>query len=102
MRVRPCASCWPPPGIRDRKGDPITGLEALRSWANGMVFHAGTRREGDAVVTDGGRVLGVTALGATIRAAIDEAYGAIGHLAWAGMQYRHDIGHRALARGGES
>ena len=84
-----------------RKGDPIAGLDTLRSWTNGMVFHAGTRREGDAVVTDGGRVLGVTALGATIRAAIDEAYGAIGHLAWPGMHYRHDIGHRALARGGD-
>jgi len=84
-----------------RKGDAIAGLEALRSWTNGMVFHAGTRREGDAIVTDGGRVLGVTALGSTIRAALDEVYGAIGHLSWPGMHYRRDIGHRALVRAGE-
>jgi len=82
------------------KGSPIAGLESLRGWKDGVVFHAGTRRAGDAVVTDGGRVLGVTALGETIRAAVDEAYRGIAHISWAGMHYRRDIGHRALvARG---
>ena len=79
------------------KDTPIAGLASLRDWKDGVVFHAGTRRAGDAVVTDGGRVLGVTALGETIRAAVDEAYRGIAHLSWAGMHYRHDIGRRALA-----
>ena len=80
-----------------KTGTPIAGLDALRGWKDGVVFHAGTRRSGDAIVTDGGRVLGVTALGDTIGAAVDEAYRGIAHLSWAGMHYRRDIGHRALA-----
>lgn len=83
------------PGAVER-GRPIDGLDALRSWRDGMVFHAGTRRDGDRVVTDGGRVLGVTALGDTVADAVAEAYRAIDHLRWPGMQFRHDIGHRAL------
>jgi len=80
------------------KGRVIEGLDALREWKNGTVFHAGTRCADGAVVTDGGRVLGVTALGTTIERAIAEAYGAVEHIHWPGMHYRRDIGHRALAR----
>jgi phosphoribosylamine--glycine ligase len=81
------------------KGTPIAGLDALRAWKDGVVFHAGTSRVDGRVVTDGGRVLGVTALGDTIRAAVDEAYRGVAEISWPGMQYRRDIGHRALARG---
>jgi phosphoribosylamine--glycine ligase len=80
------------------KGDEITGLDALRDWPDGVVFHAGTTRRDGRVVTDGGRVLGVTALGASVRAAVDEAYRGVAKISWSGMQYRRDIGHRALAR----
>jgi phosphoribosylamine--glycine ligase len=80
------------------KGALIRGLDALAGWSRGMVFHAATRRTPAGVVVDGGRVLGVTALGDTIRTAIDEAYAAVAKLSWEGMQYRRDIGRRALAR----
>jgi phosphoribosylamine--glycine ligase len=80
------------------KGQVIEGLDTLREWKNGAVFHAGTRRADGAVVTDGGRVLGVTALGTTIERAVAEAYGAVERIHWPGMHYRRDIGHRALAR----
>jgi phosphoribosylamine--glycine ligase len=81
------------------KGRVISGLDRLRDWRDGMVFHAGTRREADRVVTDGGRVLGVTALGATVEDAVAEAYRAVAHIEWPGMHYRRDIGHRAVAPG---
>ncbi len=81
-----------------RKGAAIDGLDRLRDWKDGVVFHAGTARHDGRVVVDGGRVLGVTALGPTIRAAVDEAYRGVARIAWPGMQYRRDIGHRALAR----
>jgi phosphoribosylamine--glycine ligase len=83
------------------KGRAISGLDRLRDWRDGMVFHAGTRREADRVVTDGGRVLGVTALGATVEDAVAEAYRAVAHIEWPGMHYRRDIGHRAVAPGGD-
>jgi phosphoribosylamine--glycine ligase len=82
------------------KGRPIAGVEALRDWKGGVVFHAGTSRPEGALVTDGGRVLGVSALGDTITDAIHEAYAAVGRIGWRGMQYRRDIGHRALLRAG--
>jgi phosphoribosylamine--glycine ligase len=81
-----------------RKGAAIDGLDALRAWKDGVVFHAGTTRRDGRVVADGGRVLGVTALGPTIRAAVDEAYRGVARISWPGMQFRRDIGHRALAR----
>jgi phosphoribosylamine--glycine ligase len=79
-------------------GAPIFGLETLRDWKDGMVFHAGTAKSNDVLVTKGGRVLGVTAAGADLSKAIAEAYRAVEKISWAGMQYRHDIGHRALRR----
>lgn len=78
------------------KGKVIHGLEALRGWPNGIVFHAGTAQRDAAIVTNGGRVLGVTALGATVRDAVNEAYWAVEQIHWDGIQYRRDIGYRAL------
>lgn len=79
-------------------GQPIAGLESLRTWKDGMVFHAGTAKTNDTVITKGGRVLGVTAVGAGIGDAIAEAYRAVDQISWPGMQYRRDIGRRALIR----
>ena len=84
------------PGAVER-GRPIDGVEALRAWQGGKVFHAGTKRPDGALVTDGGRVLGVTALGDTIEQAVTEAYAAVARISWPGMHYRRDIGQRALA-----
>jgi phosphoribosylamine--glycine ligase len=81
------------------KGDEIGGLEALRDWSQGAVFHAGTTRHDGKILTAGGRVLGVTALGTTLREAIDHAYWAVDKIHWRGMHYRRDIGRRALERG---
>ena len=64
------------PGNYER-GKVISGLDALRGWRDGMVFHAGTQRRDGAVVTNGGRVLGVTALGDDVAAAVAEAYRAV-------------------------
>jgi phosphoribosylamine---glycine ligase len=85
------------PGNYER-GKPIQGLESLRGWRDGMVFHAGTRRRDGTVITNGGRVLGVTALGADVAAAVAEAYEAVARIEWDGMHYRRDIGGRALER----
>lgn len=80
-----------------RKGDPIGGL-ARAAALPGKVFHAGTARRDDAIVTDGGRVLCAVGLGASVGAARQEAYALVEAIHWPGMQYRHDIGHRAIAR----
>ncbi|MGD9763822.1 MAG: phosphoribosylamine--glycine ligase [Candidatus Binatia bacterium] len=80
------------------RGTPIRGLERLADWAHGMVFHAGTARRGGAVVTDGGRVLGVTGLGTGVTGAVAEAYRAVAEIHWDDMHYRRDIGRRALER----
>jgi phosphoribosylamine--glycine ligase len=79
-----------------RKGDRIVGLPAPA--ADCRVFHAGTRAEGKDVVTSGGRVLCVTALGDNLRAARSRAYEAVERIRFDGMQYRKDIGHRALKK----
>jgi phosphoribosylamine--glycine ligase len=83
-----------------RRGDAIAGLDRVTPAAHPdvVVFHAGTAQDGDRVVTSGGRVLGVTALGDSVRQAQRAAYAAIGAIGFDGMQYRTDIGHRALAR----
>jgi phosphoribosylamine--glycine ligase len=85
------------PGNYER-GKVIRGLDELRGWRDGMVFHAGTVRRGDDVVTNGGRVLGVTGLGADVTAAVKAAYDAVARIGWDGMHYRRDIGHRAVER----
>ena len=79
------------------RGDKISGLEDIRS-DNIKVFHAGTRQESRQTLTDGGRVLCVTALGATVDAAQREAYGAVRTIHWPGADWRPDIGWRALHR----
>lgn len=79
-----------------RSGMEIQGLELARAMPDTVVFHAGTRRENGRLVTAGGRVLGVTCLGETIRDAIDKAYRAVESIAWDGVHYRKDIGRRAL------
>jgi phosphoribosylamine--glycine ligase len=63
-----------------------------------MVFHAGTKREGDRLVTAGGRVLGVTARGKDLKASIDRAYNAVSRIRFDGMHYRKDIGVKGLRR----
>ena len=78
------------------KGTAISGLERLRDWRRGCVFHAGTIKKDGRWLTCGGRVLGVTALGNKIESAIAEAYRAVGQIAWEGMHYRKDIAQRAL------
>ena len=83
------------PGNYER-GKVIRGLDGLKGWENGMVFHAGTARRDHDFVTNGGRVLGVTGLGATVRDAVGEAYRAVEQIHWEGVHYRRDIGHRAL------
>jgi phosphoribosylamine---glycine ligase len=80
-----------------KKGDAITGLPA--GTEDMQVFHAGTvRRDDGSLVTSGGRVLTVTALGEPLRAAQQRAYAALESIRFDGMQYRRDIGHRALKR----
>jgi phosphoribosylamine--glycine ligase len=84
-----------------KKGDVITGLPADADDA--MVFHAGTTMGDDGqVATSGGRVLCVTALGDSVKIAQARAYRAIESLRFDGMQYRRDIGHRAIGRGGNA
>jgi len=79
-----------------RKGDAIEGLDD--ELEHTKVFHAGTRREGDRVLTAGGRVLCVCALGDTAAAAQALAYQRVRSITWPGAFYRTDIGHRAIAR----
>jgi phosphoribosylamine--glycine ligase len=81
-------------------GGVIEGVEEAGRAPDVLVFHAGTRRRDDGrLVTSGGRVLGVTALGDSIGAAVERAYDAVGQIRFPGMQYRRDIGRRAIARG---
>lgn len=80
------------------KGRVIEGLDAVRDWPDGVVFHAGTARRDGRVVTTGGRVLGVTALGADLEAALRAAYATVEKISWSGAHYRRDIAHRAVAR----
>lgn len=79
-------------------GEVIQGLPQQES-ADGKVFHAGTRMQGNDVVTSGGRVLCVTALGETVAQAQQRAYQLADGIQWTGSFYRKDIGYRAIARG---
>jgi phosphoribosylamine--glycine ligase len=80
-----------------RKGDTISGLDAAARLP-GKVFHAGTRADGGQIVTAGGRVLCTVGLGDTVAAARDQAYGLVNAIHWNLVQYRRDIGYRAMAR----
>jgi phosphoribosylamine--glycine ligase len=80
-------------------GKSIAGLDAINEEEEGvLVFHAGTRKDGDRIVTAGGRVLGVTALaqGSDIAASIRLAYSAVNRIRFDGAYYRTDIGKKAL------
>ena len=79
------------------KGREITGLEEAGDVEGVYVFHAGTRREPRGrVLSNGGRVLGVTGVGTTIREAIDTAYRGVDKIQFEQRQFRRDIGYRAL------
>ncbi len=79
------------------KGRVITGLDAAGAMPDVKVFHAGTQQEGNHVLTDGGRVLAVTALGDDLADARTKAYAAVEKIRFTGMMYRKDIGEKALA-----
>ena len=80
-----------------QSGAVIHGLDEASRLPEVTVFHAGTARRGDDIVTAGGRVLTVVATGEDYRAAIDRAYHAVSLISFEGMQYRRDIGRKALA-----
>jgi phosphoribosylamine---glycine ligase len=81
------------------RGKVITGLEAAGKLPDVKVFHAGTRLEKDVIVTDGGRVLGVTALGDTLAKAKQRAYEAVACIHFQGAFYRRDIADKAFQPG---
>ena len=85
------------PGVHE-KGKIISGLQAAVRTKDVMVFHAGTTLAGDKVVTNGGRVLGVTALGHDIADAIARVYRTVEKIHWEGVHYRSDIGQKAVGR----
>ena len=80
------------------KGTPITGLEEAAQVPDSMVFHAGTALKDGQVVTAGGRVLAVTALGPDLKTAVGRAYEAVSKIHFDGAQHRTDIAHRAFNR----
>jgi phosphoribosylamine--glycine ligase len=81
-----------------QSGAVIRGLEKANAVEGVTVFHAGTRRDGDKLLSNGGRVLNVTALGKTVTEARERAYKAIALIEWPEGFYRSDIGWRAIAR----
>jgi phosphoribosylamine---glycine ligase len=80
-----------------RKGDVIEGLDRAAALP-GKVFHAGTRMEAGRVVTNGGRVLCTVGLGRSVTDAQAEAYRLVDSITWGGVQFRRDVGYRAIAR----
>ena len=78
------------------KGKVVTGLEDVAGTPDVLVFHAGTRLDGDRLVTAGGRVLGVTGLGRTLESAIERVYNAVEMIKFDGAHFRTDIGAKAL------
>ena len=81
---------------KPRTGDPINGLENAATHADVVIFHAGTMlSENGSLVTSGGRVLGITAVGDDLASALEKAYAAAGEITWPGMQFRRDIGKPA-------
>jgi phosphoribosylamine--glycine ligase len=77
------------------KGEEIASLDLKQK--DTFVFHAGTKKEGNKILTNGGRVLGVTALGDTLSSAISNAYSAAEKIHWQNKYYRKDIGKKGLA-----
>ena len=90
MRSRSCSH---------EKGSPISGLGQAESMDDVVVFRAGTAAEGDTVLTAGGRVLGVTALGDDLDAARLRAYQAVEQIGWDGEHHRMDIALDAVRQG---
>lgn len=84
------------------KGKTITGIENAESESGVTVFHAGTKRDGDTLVTNGGRVLNVTALAPDVAASVDKAYRAVHRISFEDAHYRKDIAKKALDRIGAS
>lgn len=82
------------------KGHPIEGIEDAERLEGVAVFHAGTSIERGMLVSSGGRVLGVAAIGDTLKGAIDRAYLAVDRINWEGAYYRSDIGKKALLKRG--
>jgi len=80
-----------------RKGFAITGLKEAQKVPGVEIFHAGTAFDGE-LKTSGGRVLGVSAVGDTLQAALNHAYTAVGAVCFEGMYFRRDIGHKALGK----
>jgi phosphoribosylamine--glycine ligase len=81
------------------KGKAISGLDTANALPRTKVFHAGTAKAGDQIVTSGGRVLGVTALGSDLRSAQQAAYAAVEKIQFEGAQYRRDIADKGLRFG---
>ena len=81
------------------RGFQIDGLEGVSELPDTYVFHAGTKRDGDRILTAGGRVLGVTAWANDLRGAVDRAYAAVDKIHWPGATFRTDIGAKGLGRG---
>jgi len=77
------------------KNEEIKGLDQTQEGT--LVFHAGTKKENNSVLTNGGRVLGVTALGDTLESAISNAYSATEKISWPNKYCRTDIGKKGLA-----
>jgi phosphoribosylamine--glycine ligase len=80
------------------KGYPIDGLDRAAAIDDLVVFHAGTAEQDGRIVNSGGRVLGVTGRGPTVAAAIAKAYQGVQAITWEGVQFRTDIGRKALGR----
>ena len=80
------------------EGKPITGIEEAESIGDVVIFHAGTAMRENRLVTNGGRVLGVTAIDRDIPSAIERAYKAVSKIHFEKMHYRRDIGQKALKR----
>ena len=77
------------------KNEEITGFDAIPSHS--FVFHAGTKKQNEKILSNGGRVLGVTALGDTLDSAISNAYAAAGNISWTHKFCRQDIGKKGLS-----
>jgi phosphoribosylamine--glycine ligase len=89
------AEGYPPAPLR--KGDVIEGVDAASAVDGVQIFHSGARREGDDLVTNGGRVLTLTARAPSIKEARDRGYEAAAKISWPGLHYRRDIGAQALS-----